>query len=408
MKVIDTASLLQGTGAGPISDARILVSDDGTIEAIGSRESVDSAAGSTHHEFPEGFVIPGLIDAHVHLQGLRSMNPRDWVLEGDALGAARATADLKRLLAAGFTTVRDVGSTTGLGLRQTVDEGEIVGPRIYTSGQSISQTGGHGDAHFLPYEWAAETGLALSTLADGPAECRKTARKQIREGVDLLKIMTTGGVLSERDSPHHSQFTAAEIRAMTEEAHRVGIPVASHAQGTDGIERALENGVDTIEHGFFMDQNVIDLFLEQDALFVPTLSIMHRLVEHGSDFGVPEQALRKAREAREAHFESTRLAYEGGVPIALGTDFVGADLVPHGENALEAELLVEEIGLSEREAIAAGTSVAARTLSDASVGTLEAGKNADFVVLEADPLDDISALRSVRATFKGGERVCQE
>ncbi|MFB6266551.1 MAG: amidohydrolase family protein [Halodesulfurarchaeum sp.] len=408
MDVIDCGSLLPGTGEGPIGEGRILVADDGTVESVGTREGIDAPAGAAHHEFPEAFVIPGLIDAHVHLQGLRSMNPRDWVLEGDALGAARATADLERLLAAGFTTVRDVGSTTGLGLRTAVEEGDIDGPRIFTSGQSISQTGGHGDAHFLPYEWAAETGLALSTVADGPAECRKAARKQIREGVDLLKIMTTGGVLSERDSPHQSQFTAAEIRAMTEEAHRVDIPVASHAQGTAGIERALENGVDTIEHGFFMDQDVIDLFLDRDATFVPTLAIMHRLVEHGADFGVPEHALRKAREARAAHFESTRLAAEEGVPIALGTDFVGADLVPHGENALEAELLVEEIGLSEREAIAAGTSVAARTLPDASVGTLEVGNDADFVVLDADPLDDISALRSVRATFKGGERVWRE
>ncbi|QDX41414.1 amidohydrolase family protein [Salarchaeum sp. JOR-1] len=403
MVVIDCGVLVDGRADDPLSDARIVVEDE-TVAAVGPREDVDASDAHAHVSYPDATVIPGLIDAHAHLQGSRSMNPMDWVTDGDALSAARATADLRDLLDAGFTSVRDVGSTTGLGLREAVESGDIPGPRVYTSGQSISQTAGHGDSHSLPYEWAADAGLGISTLADGPAECRKAARKQIREGVDSLKIMTTGGVLSERDAPDQSQFTDDEIAAMTEEAHRVGIPVASHAQGAAGIKSALRNGVDTIEHGFYVDDAAVDLLLSTDATFVPTLAIMHRIVEHGDEHGVPEHGLRKAREAYDAHRESVRKAYDAGVPIALGTDFLGPDLVPHGENAMEAELFVEEIGMSEMEAIQAGTRVAARTVPDDDIGTLEPGQRADIVVLDENPLTDISAVReSVRAVYARGE-----
>ncbi|GAA0659183.1 metal-dependent hydrolase family protein [Salarchaeum japonicum] len=403
MVVIDCGVLVDGRADDPLSDARIVVEDE-TIAAVGTQEDVNAPDGHDHVSHPDATVIPGLIDAHVHLQGSRSMNPMDWVTDGDALCAARATADLRDLLAAGFTSVRDVGSTTGLGLRGAVESGEIPGPRVYTSGKSISQTAGHGDSHSLPYDWAADAGLGISALADGPAECRKTARKQIREGVDSLKIMTTGGVLSERDAPDQSQFTEEEIAAMTEEAHRVNIPVASHAQGSAGIKSALRNGVDTIEHGFYVDDEAIDLLLSTDATFVPTLAIMHRIVEHGDEHGVPEHGLRKAREAYDAHRESVRKAYDAGVPIALGTDFLGPALVPHGENAMEAELFVNEIGMSEMEAIQAGTRVAARTVPDDDLGTLEPGQRADIVVLDDNPLDDISAIReSVQAVYARGE-----
>jgi imidazolonepropionase-like amidohydrolase len=397
---VDCGTLLTGDGER-IEDGRFLVTDD-RVEAVGTQEDVAEMGERVDHSGET--VLPGLIDAHLHLQGTRTMNPMDWVTESTALGTARATADLRALLAAGFTSVRDVGSTTGLGLRNAVDSGDIPGPRIYTSGQAISQTGGHGDSHSLPYEWAVGTGMGISTLADGADECRKEARKRVREGVDCLKIMTTGGVLSERDAPDQSQFTDEEVAAMVEEAHRVGIPVASHAQGAAGVKRALENGVDTIEHGFYLDDEALDLFIETDATFVPTMAIMHRIVEVGAEHGVPEHALRKAREAYEAHVDSIERAHEAGVPIATGTDFIGPDLVPHGENALELELLVEEIGLSEREAIEAATGTAARTVPGDDVGMLAAGRYADFVVAD-DPLSDVGSLREPLAVYRGGTRV---
>jgi imidazolonepropionase-like amidohydrolase len=401
MRAIDADLLVTGRDEEPIADARVLVAE-GEVTDVGTQEDLDAPADAarTTHEY----LLPGLIDAHLHLQGGREMDPMTWVTESSELGTARATADLRDILAAGFTAVRDVGSTTGLALRDAVDEGEIPGPRVFTSGRSISQTAGHGDSHMLPYEWA-DSEHGIGTLADGADECRKEARKRIRDGVDVLKIMTTGGVLSEKDAPDQSQFTDAEVQAFVQEAHRVGIPVASHAQGAPGIKTALENGVDTIEHGFYIDDECIDLFHETGATFVPTLSIMHRLVTEGDEHGVPEYGLAKARNAREAHFESTRRAYEAGVPIATGTDFIGPDLVPHGENALELELLVEEVGMDEHEVLQSATRVAAGTVPADDLGTVEAGARADLVALDADPLADVSAVRDVETVYRDGEPV---
>ncbi|MFB6153683.1 MAG: amidohydrolase family protein [Halodesulfurarchaeum sp.] len=406
MVVIECGTLIDGQSDEPYRGARVRV-DDGEVVEAGPAESVSVPDGATVHDHGDAVVIPGLIDAHLHLSGARSMDPMTWTTEPDTLGAARATADLRSLIEAGFTAVRDVGSATGIGLKRAVDGGAVPGPEIFTSGPSISQTAGHGDSHMLPYEWIT-SGSGIATLADGPAECRKEARKRIREGVDLLKIMTTGGVLSEKDSPRQSQFTDEEISAMTEEAHRVDIPVASHAQGAPGIKSALRNGVDTIEHGFYLDEEAIELMQECGAVFVPTLAIMHQIVEHGEDHGVPEYGLEKAREAQTAHFEAVERAYEAGVPIALGTDFIGPELVPHGENVLEAELFVDAVGMNPMDAIRAGTSIAARTVPASDIGRVAAGYRGDLTVLERDPLTDITALRDVSAVYKAGERVVDD
>jgi len=403
MTVIDCGRLVDGRADDPLDDARVVV-EDGRVVDVGQQEEISLPDDHEHVAYPDGVVVPGLIDAHLHLTGSRSMDPMEWVRTSTELGAVRATADLRALVAAGFTGVRDLGSRTGLALRDAVAAGEVPGPRVYTSGQAISQTAGHGDAHALPYEWVTD-GAGISTLADGPAECRKEARKRIRQGVDVLKIMTTGGVLSELDAPDQSQFTDEEIRVMTQEAHRVGIPVASHAQGAPGIRSALRNGVDTIEHGFHLDAECIDLFHDTGATFVPTLAIMHRILTAGEEHGVPEWGLRKTREAAESHYDAVRRAYEAGVPIALGTDFIGPELVPHGENALEAELFVEKVGMTEMEAIKAGTSVAARTVAADDVGSIEPGNRADLVVLDADPLADIAAIHDVRTVYVDGVEV---
>lgn len=404
MKFIDCGTLVDGTGKEPISDGRILV-EDGRVVDVGPAEAVDAPDDAEHVDHSDATVIPGLIDAHLHLKGTRSMEPFDWLQESTELNTARATADVRTLLETGFTAIRDVGSEAGLPIRRAIDDGTIPGPRVFTSGSSFSQTAGHGDRHYLPYEWATSDDAGGSQIVDGADECRKGARERIREGADLIKIMTTGGVLSEKDAPSQSQFTDEEIRAFTEEAHRVGIPVASHAQGAPGIKSALRNGVDTIEHGFYIDQECLDLFEETGAIFVPTLAIMHRLVTRGEEFGVPEYGLEKARNASEAHFDATRRAYEAGVPIALGTDFLGPEPMAHGENALEAELLVEEVGMSEHEAIVAGTGTAAETVPVDDIGTLTVGNHADIVAYEDSPLSDISNLYETTAVYKGGRKV---
>lgn len=410
MKAFDCGMLIDGIADEPIRDAVILVKD-GITEEIGPRESVSVPDNVERIDHSGEIVIPGLIDAHVHLTGKQSMNPFEALTTGRVESAARATADCRKLLDTGFTTVRDVGSGTALGLKAAINTGDVPGPRVFSSGPPINQTGGHIDAHFLPIEWldidqsphTRSNWFSDRILADGPAECRKAARRNIREGVDLLKIATTGGVLSEKDHPRQQQYTDDEIAAITEEAHRVGIDVASHAQGSEGVKSALRNGVDTIEHGFYLDDEAIEMMLETDATFVPTLSVMHQIVTEGPDHGMPEYGLRKAREAWEAHIESTRSAYEAGVPIALATDFLGNEFTPYGkENLLEAELFVEKIGMTEMDVVKAATSVAARTIPDDRVGGIKPGNHADFVAVDIDPLSDISALRETNTVYKGG------
>jgi len=395
---VDCGTLYTGTSV--VEDGRFTVSD-GRIETVGTQESV--ASDGERLDLSAEIVAPGFIDAHLHLKGARSMDPMAWVTGTTSEDAARAVADAESLLDAGFTTVRDVGSDVAIGVRNAIDSGDVAGPRVFTSGRSISQTGGHGDLHMLPREWVTD-GAGISTLADGADECRRVARERHRDGADLLKIMTTGGVLSEKDDPNEPQFTDEEVTALVEEAHRVGMPVASHAQGSEGIKRALKNGVDTIEHGFHVDDETVDLMLETDATFVPTLAIMHRILAKGEEHGVPEHGLRKARAASEAHYESVRRAKAAGVDIAAGTDFIGPDLIPHGENALELELLVTEADFTPAEAIAAATVTAGRTVPD-DVGGLVAGNHADFITLGSDPETDIEAVYDVECVYKGGERV---
>jgi len=403
MQLFECGTLVDGSTDGPVENAGIVV-DDGTIQDVGPMDEIAAHPDADHIDYTENVVVPGLLDVHAHLHGCHSMDVQNKWLEDPARGAARATMDLRKLLRNGFTSVRDCGSKPALGLKEAVNKGTIPGPRIYACGAAISQTGGHGDMHSLPYEWISQS-QGFSTLADGVPECRKEARKQIREGADFLKIMTTGGVSSQVDAPELSQYSDEEIAAMTEEAHRFDLPIASHAQGAAGIKSALKNGVDTIEHGIYLDDEAIEMFLETGATLVSTLAIVDRIVTEGPVHDIPEHAIEDARVVRESHIESLQKAYQAGVPIALGTDFSGPDLAPHGENVMEAELLVEKVGFDEIDAIRAGTSIAARAVPEDRIGSISPGNYADLVVLEEDPLEDISALRAIETVYKGGEPV---
>jgi imidazolonepropionase-like amidohydrolase len=396
--------LVDGIADEPLADAVVVV-EDGRIASVGPRESVSVPEEAERIDHSDQVVTPGFIDAHVHLDGTRSFSPMERISSTTAFKTARAAADLQPLLDAGFTTVRDVGSSAALGLRDAVDEGELVGPRIFTSGRAFSQTGGHADIHSLPYDWVTNNPDGLGGIADGVAECRREVRKELRKGVDCVKIMTSGGMASERDDPDDVFYTPEEIQAFTEEAHRVGVPVASHANGP-GATVALENGVDTIEHGIGIEDRAIELARENGGVVVPTLSAIYRLAHEGEEHGLPEFHVRKGQEFVGQHADSVQRAYEGGVPIALGTDCNGSTLHPHGDNAIEFELMVEQGGLTEMDAIKAGTSVAAETVPEDDVGGVEVGNYADLVVLDANPLDDISATRqAVSTVYKSGEAV---
>lgn len=268
---------------------------------------------------------------------------------------------------------------------------------------------GHSDEHYLPVEWVdIRTTRKLtpfaSLICDGVDECRKAARYALREGADFIKIMATGGVISEKDRPEYVQFTPEEIRAIVEEARHANKFVHAHAQGAEGIRNALEAGVKVIAHAIYMDDGSFEIAKERGAVIIPTLSIVERLMEEGGEAGIPEWALKKAEEAHHFHLDTIRRAYRSGVAIAAGTDFFGGPF-RHGENALELKLLVERVGMSPRDAIIAGTRNAAYAIGLDDTGSLERGKLADILVVEGDPLSDISVLEDadrIMMVMKGG------
>jgi imidazolonepropionase-like amidohydrolase len=403
--LIENASLIDGLAAAPAAGMNLLI-EDGSIVEIGPAVALDGEGDRI--DAISKTVMPGMIDAHLHLIGTRAYDPVLASIEAPFVRAARGVADVGKLIEAGFTSVRCAGSNLGVSLNAAVTEGTIPGPRIVAANLAISQTGGHGDLHMLPLEWMTGP-YAASRIADGPDECRKAVREQIRAGAGVIKIMTTGGVLSEKDSPNQPQFVDEEVAAMVEEAHRVGLKVMSHAQSEVGIQLALRNGVDTIEHAIYLDAETIDLLLEKDAVVVPTFAIVDAIVNFGRAAGVPEYALKKSEESHKAHLESIRRAFEAGVKIAAGTDFVGPPGVAHGDNAVELEILVKQVGMSPVEAIASATRIGAEALGlEEEIGTLSVGKTADLLIVDGDPSQDVGILRqkpAIEVVMKSGRVV---
>jgi imidazolonepropionase-like amidohydrolase len=398
--IIINGTIIDGTSVAPRSNRGIVIANSTIVDM----PSLDIHTTSDMNELNKAQVIdatgctiiPGLIDAHLHLLGIRSMQPIQWTLDKPPLRAARATADARKLIEAGFTSVRCAGSDVSVHLKHAIDEGTIQGPRIIAAHKVITQTAGHGDIHTLPLEWAIGP-YTFGRIADGVDECRRAAREQIREGAGVIKICSTGGVMSEKDAPTHAQFVDEEIAAITTEAHRVGIKVMAHAQSPEGIQNAIRNGVDTIEHGIYLDDETISMMRACDTILTPTFAIVNAIVAKGAAASVPEYALQKAKAVHSDHLHSIKKAYQGGVKIAVGTDFCGPDLIPHGENAVELEILVKQLGMTPMEAIIAATKVGAEALGLSSeIGTLEQGKTADLLIVNGNPLDDITLLQDLQ------------
>jgi imidazolonepropionase-like amidohydrolase len=398
--------LIDGRGGPPLDDAVLLIEGE-RVQAVGKTNSVAIPPGAETIDVNGRTIMPGLIDAHLHLWGLRSMNQVTWVLDPPHLRAMRAALDVWKVIDAGFTTIRDCGGLLAIYLKRAIEEGSLVGPRIMAAGLAISQTAGHADWHFVPREWGERA--MIGRLADGVAEVRKAAREQLREGADFLKIMTTGGVMSEKDLPTSSQFSMDEIRAFVEEARNAGVRTATHAQGTQGIKNALLAGIDSIEHGFYLDDECVEMMLEQGAFLVPTFAVTEAIATRGPEVGVMESSVRKARSIQEAQVTAFRRAYGAGVKCGLGTDYLSDPLSPMGGNAIELEMYVHKAGLSPMEAIVCATKNNAELLGLAEqLGTLEAGKLADVIVVDGDPLQDISVLRArtnISHIFKEGRPV---
>jgi len=383
---IKAGLLIDGHGGDPIKDAVVIV-EGKIITAVGPTATVKIPEGAKITDASGKTIMPGLIDTHVHIMAT-SASLEQRLFTPKAVSYFQAAENLKRTLRAGFTTIRDAGGADA-GIRQVLEMGLISGPRLIVSG-GIGQTGGLMELRFP--SGAQIVNEDSWRVCDGVEDVRKTMRKVLREGVDFVKIFTTGGVVAPQGSPFIAEWSPSELSVIVEEAGRCGAGVMAHAEGNDDNKNALRAGVTSIEHGDVLDQEAIDLFLSKGAFLVPTLHISKILSERRDSAGLSEASKRKEERLVEEGKGCFRWACEAGVKVALGTDAFVAEM--HGTNAVELLLMMKEGGLSAMEAIVAGTKNAAECcLLGEQVGTLEAGRLADILVVGGDPLADITVLQ---------------
>src|SRR5438128_2306478 len=400
--VLRAARLIDGTGAPPINNAMIIVTDN-KITAVGPAGLVDISGAKTI-DLGDVTLLPGFIDAHTHLVGRVLGDPEgdmSVVRDYESFGAILGVLHARDTLMAGFTSVRNVGSSgrfDDMALRKAINEGWIIGPRMETAGHAIGITGGHCDENgFRP-------GLVqlgpMDGVANGPEEIRAAVRYQIKYGADVIKTCATGGVLSEGDAVGATQYSFEELKALVDEANKLDRKVAAHAHGLEGIKLAVRAGVSSIEHGSFLDEEAARMMKARGTFLVPTLSAAEA-VERAAKTGVLK-GLRaeKALAAAAAVRHSIKLAVANKIQIALGTD---AGVIPHGTNAREFFLMVDWGGMTNMQAIQAGTLNGAKLLGwDKYLGSLTVGKWADIVAVSGDPLKDIHAMEGVVFVMKNG------
>jgi imidazolonepropionase-like amidohydrolase len=399
--------VIDGTGAGPVENGAVLI-ENGTIKAVGPLASLPHVDGAEEIDAQGGYILPGLIDTHVHVMA-EGMDLLGLMQQPFSFMFYQAIQYLARTLECGVTTVRDAGGADA-GVKKAVEDGIIPGPRMQISIAVLSTTGGHGDG-YMPAGYDVPLIPPYpgnpSAIADGVEEVRKKVREILRAGAEVIKVCSTGGVLSATDHPEFTQYTIDELKVMVEEARfRKGLRVMAHAQGAEGIKNAIRAGIHSIEHGMFIDDEAVELMLEHGTFLVPTLVAPLGVIEEAAATGkMPEYGLRKARETIDAHRESITKAYKAGVKIAMGTD---AGVVPHGTNLRELGLMAD-LGMTPMDVIVATTKTAAECLGwEDRVGTLEAGKLADVVVTSVDPLTrihDLADVENIALVIKGGEIV---
>jgi len=408
--IVHAGWLLDRPGEPPREEASVIIRDGEVVRVVDGFAAPDSVgAGADEpvavHDLRDRYVLPGLIDGHVHLTLEFSPATRlQWTQYSDADFAIAAAGNARKTLLAGFTAVRDLGASGGdaiFALRDGIERGDVVGPRVFAAGDIVSITGGHGDFSLGFNEPVAKT-IRSTGLCDGVDACRSAVREQVRRGADQIKLTATAGVLSESAAGLEQQFFDDELEAIVDSAHAMGRRVTAHAHGGGGIKAALRAGVDAIEHGTFLDDEAIELFRESGAFLAPTLmpaEALQPVIEDPNSWMSTAQRT-KARQALTLAQEYARRAHEGGVRIAFATD---AGVFPHGDNAREFRLLVEWAGMTPMEAIHSATVAGAENLGQAdALGSLEPGKHADLIAVEADPLADVTVLEDVAFVMKGG------
>jgi imidazolonepropionase-like amidohydrolase len=403
--VITAARMIDVESGRVVEHPAIFVGDDGRITSIADARTVRWGANVRHVDLGDRTLLPGLIDMHVHLDGVPEIGGYSSLQYTDRFWTVLAARNARAMLDAGFTTIRNVGSDdlNDVGLKQAIDAGYAVGPRIVPAAYSLGATGGHCDETFLPPSMYSPP----PSIGNGPDQLRARVREIRRMGAEVIKVCATGGVFSRNTEPGQQQLREEELRAVAEEAHMWGMRVAAHAHGADGIRAAIAAGIDTIEHASLVDEAGIRAAVRRERPVWFSMDIFNTeyTQAEGARNGVMEDNLRKDREVAQIQRDNFRAAHRAGVRMVFGSD---AGVMPHGIAAGQFRVMVE-YGMTPIEAIRSATVNAAQALGrERDVGAIAVGRYADIIAVDGDPLADIRELESVDAVLKGGVQIARD
>ena len=380
--------------AGKIIDANILV-ESGVIKKVSKNIKISDEVEVI--DLPETTILPGLMDAHVHLTGNTDLKGYEGISESSYLATIYGVKNAKQTLLAGFTTVRNVGAANyaDVALRDAIAQNAIIGPTLLVSGPPLGITGGHCDSNVLPadYEFKAQG------VADGPWEVRRKVRENRKYGVDLIKYCATGGVMSKNTNVNNRQYTLEEMKAIVDEAHTLGLKVAAHAHGLEGIRMAIDAGVDSIEHSSLIDQETIDLAIVSSVFLSMDIYVSDYILGEGAKNGIPEYSLEKERTVGRKQRENFKMAVKSGAKMVFGTD---AGIFPHGKNARQFKYMVKW-GMTPIESIQAATINTAELFGLNNIGEIKESFDADLIGVKGNPLDDITLLEDIHFVMKEGQ-----